>query len=204
MGLQSGEKKSINIYYNYKDAEFELLSDSQLRNVIYCLIDIDKNGKITEEKARYEEIQDEKTARLVFKSLLERNTRASMSWHKINNLKKGKREIKSIMESEGCTEAEAKKIYDESKAKEPKETLTAKCIFRYRYITEDENDSDSHIEILLENPNNKSHLPTYNQLNEAEEGAGRDIVKHTIEYGNVDDWTFPYEHYLDAILATEN
>lgn len=211
MGLQNGEKTSINIYYNYKDSEFELLSDRQLRNVIYCLIDIDKNGTITEEETRYEEIQNDKTSRLVFKSLLERTSRASKAWHRINNIKKGKREIKSIMESEGCTEAAARKMYEELKSKETvipqiNITQTQDLIYKYYYVTKDEKDASEFIEIVLEKDRlfNSANLPSEEELKETEECGGRDILYKTIDYGNHDAWTYPYQQYLEEILATQH
>lgn len=87
MGLKTGQKKGINIYYDYRKTVFELLTDKQLRNVIYCLLDLDEHGEITENKKSYEEIQKDNTAKIVFDILKTNNERASAAWHRINKAK---------------------------------------------------------------------------------------------------------------------
>ncbi len=87
MGLKTGQKKGINIYYDYRKTVFELLTDKQLRNVIYCLLDLDEHGEITENKKSYEEIQKDNTAKIVFDILKTNNERASSAWHRINKAK---------------------------------------------------------------------------------------------------------------------
>lgn len=42
MAYKRKEKKSLLLYYDYKD-QFEMLTDEQLRNLIYAMIEFDKN-----------------------------------------------------------------------------------------------------------------------------------------------------------------
>lgn len=42
MAYKKKEKKSLLLYYDYKD-QFEMLTDEQLRNLIYAMIEFDKN-----------------------------------------------------------------------------------------------------------------------------------------------------------------
>ena len=42
MAYKRKEKKSLMLYYDYKD-QFEMLTDEQLRKLIYAMIEYDKN-----------------------------------------------------------------------------------------------------------------------------------------------------------------
>lgn len=83
MGLQRGDKRGINLYYEYRE-QLQDLTDEQKINILWVLLELDEKGEIVEEKERLHNMQNDKLAFAIFRILFEQQYRASTAWHNIN------------------------------------------------------------------------------------------------------------------------
>lgn len=102
----SKEKKGMILFYEYRKKELKYLTAEQFMNVIMCLLELDQNGEIIEEKERLEEIKKDKMSSLVYDIMRDKTIAATEKWHELNdryekyNKNKNKKDTESTTASE--------------------------------------------------------------------------------------------------------
>lgn len=81
----SKEKKGMILFYEYRKKELKYLTAEQFMNVIMCLLELDQNGEIIEEKERLEEIKKDKMSSLVYDIMRDKTIAATEKWHELND-----------------------------------------------------------------------------------------------------------------------
>lgn len=103
------DKTGINLYYDYLDNEFAELTLEEVGALTLAILATDDNREIREDARQL--ICKERFLRTLLSTMNGKTSRATNKWHEINGRFEESRAIKKIMEQQGCSEEEAKKIY---------------------------------------------------------------------------------------------
>ena len=104
------EKTGINLYYDYLDNEFIELSLEEIGAITIAILATDCKKEIRDDAQKV--INSDRMLRTLFNTMSGKTKRATKKWHDMDKRFEKSRAIKSIMEGTGCSEEEAKKIYE--------------------------------------------------------------------------------------------
>ena len=116
----SKEKKGMILFYEYRKKELKYLTAEQFMNVIMCLLELDQNGKIIEEKERLEEIKKDKMSSLVYDIMRDKTIAATEKWHELNDRYEKYNKNKNKKDTESTTASE--ETNDDTLPDEPQKT----------------------------------------------------------------------------------